>query len=300
MVSGANENIGTIVKVTLGICTCLGYRREELLGKDLNLIMPKIYHTVHQQNLDNKINEYNELLLDEEVESVKSFKNKYKLNKGKDITLFAKHKARYLVPVMQKVNLIPSKNENQHIFLSRIRLPNYKEYNICYILTNNNLIIQNFTANLLILFGIDSSLIEIEVSRITDIMSELLDLEMEYSVEEDNLNERNEKAEIHGLINYLLETFKESRKITWKVKNENDNKQLQKIKKNTLKAMNKDSYVQNIKASKVKSIIYINLGEKLRKSTKKLVEMNQIYKEKYLELDINIQVYEEKANDRRR
>ena len=304
VVSGGNESFGIIVKITSGICSTLGYKMEEVLGKDLSLIMPSLFFSLHTQVLQNKINAYKKFLLDEEsANSSEKHNSKFedkrtKMNQAREITVFAKNKARYLVPISQKVSLVPSKNEDHYAFLSKIKFTSYREYNICYILTNTNFVIQNYTANMLTILKIDMNLIELEVTKVIDIMPELLEFEQEYSVSEGpNVSEKNDKTYQQKLIGYLIETFYEPKLITWKLNHhESDTKKFNsqfshsQTKKSSIKtAQNQVNFIQRNQLRKSTGNIaekideYILKGIEERKKNEKVDIMVSVFEEKIME-----------------
>jgi PAS domain-containing protein len=52
------NNFGTILNVSLGLCSILGYHKEELKGKHINLLIPEIFHSSHRSLLKKLIEEY--------------------------------------------------------------------------------------------------------------------------------------------------------------------------------------------------------------------------------------------------
>jgi len=306
--SAGAESFGTIVKITIGICSSLGYKIEELLGKDVNTIIPNIFQQAHVKVLQNKINMYKKSLLDEEEanssekhEKAEIDDKKGKQNQCRDIWTFAKNKTRYLVPVIQKVNLVPSKNEENYVFLSKIKFPSYREYLTCYILTNNNFIIQNYTANMISILNIDINLIELEVTKIIDIMPELLEFE-----EENTEGEIIERGEINKnanitLTEYLLENFSEPRLLKWKlVHYEGDSPTKfarDKMKRSTKKSTNKSlqhspsAFVQRRQLKRNTLNLYDNDSSLMNKVNDQVVSINN------KKVEINVSIFEEKMNN---
>jgi len=156
IISAQLEKIGIIQNLSLGICSLLGYTRNELIGKNVETIMPEVYHKYHKNILLNKINQWkkNNLISQQQV----------KINKPswKDVNGFGKSKSRYLIPTFFKVAYLPNEEQNESVFIAKMATENFDAVNnnqtqSCFVLVSTNFIIQSFTANSVGALGLNSN-----------------------------------------------------------------------------------------------------------------------------------------------
>ena len=130
IISGKEENFGVISKISLGFCHLLGYNDQELIGQNLEFLLPDCIQKAHQENLNkktivSKIGESNQ----------KNLKNHFAL---------LKTSSKCFLPINLEVGIILDEDYNPLIF-SKI---NYEaeQYNffspgVYFFLTNHKLII---------------------------------------------------------------------------------------------------------------------------------------------------------------
>ena len=109
----------------------------------------------------------------------------------KTIQTFAKTKMKYLVPIKMKISLVASEEGN--IFgVSRIIAQNFSlmanEEQIVYILTDNELIVQNFTPNAPKLLCLDSS----SINNNLEITEYIKEFKQDFLKEMENYGESKE------------------------------------------------------------------------------------------------------------
>ena len=145
VIYGYGEYFGLIKKISLGICQLLGYSEKDLVDHSINLIIPDFIRQSHEKMLKIKIKystpQYN------------SF------NTLKESFVLFRNSAKFLVPVFVKNGIIFDENNQPMIFLQlndKQERKNENKYRKCYILINNDLLIQNFTPNCLSSLGFES------------------------------------------------------------------------------------------------------------------------------------------------
>jgi hypothetical protein len=166
VVSAQPDKFGTITNISLGICSIFGYTKTELLGKNIEAIMPEQFHSPHRLLLTEKLNDYKKASIN--LQMSKNYKPTFK-----DVTTFGKNKSRYLVVFNFKVAFLPNTEQDDSVFIAKVNQDvyslgsNQSSQNCCYILTNNQFIIQNFTANSINILGMNSTAINNNTMEIT-------------------------------------------------------------------------------------------------------------------------------------
>ena len=163
IISANDNNRGIIMNMSLSICVTFGYHKDEIIGKNMNILIPDIYHKIHDKlfndKTDNTKTEFFENL---------SKKINYKPNTY-EFCGFGKNKSRYLIPLDFKISFIQTEESDlvyvvdiMHRNISNEDLDGYikGDNNQTYcVLTDNNLIIQTFTSNCVEHLGLNSSVI---------------------------------------------------------------------------------------------------------------------------------------------
>ena len=217
VISGAPTNFNTICNISLSICPLFGYTKEELIGRPLDYILPELFCTFHKKTLIEKIEEFKKTML------VKNKSMSLKVrSEPKVIETFAKTKMKYLVPIKMKIALVASEEGN--IFgVSKVIIDNHStssnEEEIVYILTDNELIVQNFTPNAPKLLCLHSS----AINNNLDVSDYIREFNEEFMKEINNYGESKEtnwKIIKHIKVDVLKKMFTgpEVRKlITWRL-----------------------------------------------------------------------------------
>ena len=146
IVSGKYDNFGTILRITLGICNILGYSFEELKNKNMKILLPDFLSDKHENFLKQKLKK-NQIYYDVE-------------NSLKNHLFFMKSSSKYIVPVPIDVGPIYDEDYNLLLFgkinfETELRNQNFI-INYCHILTNEFLIVQNFSSNSLQILDIST------------------------------------------------------------------------------------------------------------------------------------------------
>ena len=161
IVSAEDDKKGTIINMSLNACLIFGYHRNELIGKNLTLLIPEIYHKTHEK------------LFNESIEKAKTeffeclSKNVVYTPKIIELSLCGRNKSKYLIPLDFKAFFVQTE-ESELVFvlkfISRAIYNNDNEENenmknqYC-VLTDKNFIIQTFTPNCVEALGLNSKII---------------------------------------------------------------------------------------------------------------------------------------------
>lgn len=218
VISAQLEKLGIIQNLSLGICSLFGYTRNELIGKNVELIMPEVYHKYHKTILLNKINTYKKNNLIAQQES-KVYKPSWR-----DINGFGKTKSRYLIPTFFKVAYLPNEENNESLFIAKMATENFdsatsQQSQSCFVLVSSNFIIQNFTANSVRTLGLNSN-------SINNVSMEIMKFIKEYQEEYYKSDLDNKSFDvIMGLKrNILMTKFRDQTLITWRMYDTGKNK----------------------------------------------------------------------------
>jgi len=183
MITADADKPNIIKKITTGICSLFGYAKDELIGQPLDVLMPEQYQKLHKKILTNKLDEYKKFIANNlHSKTKKTYKSTYK-----EIFAVAKNKSKYLIPISIKSSLITSADLSEIYFIGKCskvignnmnnkisntnsnpipmggnssinnmaNQPNVLTTdNVCYVLTDNNFVVQNFSANSIFLMGL--------------------------------------------------------------------------------------------------------------------------------------------------
>ena len=184
VVSSNPGSFGIIQNISLGFCILLGYTRDELIGKHVNIMIPEIIQKAHHQILNNKLNEFkhSELNTPSENSDMPIFKT---------IKSFAVDKAKYLIEVSIRVGIFHSELYG-NAFVART-CENYglnllpSDNKCCFVLTNTNFAIQTFTTSAVPILGLNSNFINCGID-ITKLIKQLYEEFFKLMMEQENPN----------------------------------------------------------------------------------------------------------------
>ena len=206
LVSAGEKNYGTILNMSLGICPIIGYKRREIVGSNINVLIPNIFHKHHNHML-------HKLLFNTRYQFFESLskKKEYKPDEIREI-VYCKNKSKYLIPFPFRAFFVQTE-EAEHIFVMNIIKPkcfphskNKKnEKPLCCVLTDRHFIIQTFTPNAYDYLGLNSSDIDSGInisSCISKFGNEIFH----------NINEKDNTLEMNDIFNYSSELNLETSK----------------------------------------------------------------------------------------
>ena len=108
-VSSKQQDFGTIIDVSLGVCSNSGYLKNELIGKNLNVLLPEMFRSAHHQLIKTKIEEYKQKEIDEKGNNKHTFKTHVS---------YLLTKAKFIIPVV--ISPVILTNESNTQFISQL------------------------------------------------------------------------------------------------------------------------------------------------------------------------------------
>ena len=216
IISADDNNLGIILNISLNACSIFGYTKNELIGKNINILIPQVFHKqfgkylkIHTNNI--KTHFYD--LLSHRKEYFPEFKETF---------IHGKNKSKYLVPLYVKYYFTQTE-ENEIIYVVEIAYENgfmldkitqvfnlnrintmssskqiKLSYNYCCVLTDNYFNIQTFTANSQELLGLNSSALNANID-ITNYIEQFKEDIEKLALEDNNQNElsKYEKSDLN-------------------------------------------------------------------------------------------------------
>ena len=151
IISSEKKSLGTILDCSINLSNILGYQKRELIGNNINIIIPKIFWKKHNLLIIKKAEENRLNFLE------KLYKNEIYFPDYIEKDIYCISKSNFLIPLNIKIYLINSE-DNELVYLVEItkkiennndllkKNDNAEKY--C-ILTDNNFFIQSFSINCL-------------------------------------------------------------------------------------------------------------------------------------------------------
>ena len=198
IISANDDNKGTIVEISLNTCLFFGYTKDEIIGKNMCLLIPELFHKTHTK----LFNENTEKIKTEFFEKL-SNKITY-VPKFMEFSGFGRNKLKYLLPLDLKVFFVQTE-ESDLVYIVDIMRKNCflnndinettttienEKGQLCCVLTDNNLIIQTFTSNCVEILDLDSKMINANY----DITNFIVQFDEELRT---FISENNKEASIH-------------------------------------------------------------------------------------------------------
>ena len=258
LISTDEENKGTIVNISLGACSIFGYTKNEIIGKNMNILIPELFQKLHEKVFNSVTEKTKTQFYDNLVNKI-IYKPEYT-----ELYIHAKNKSKYLIPLYFKIYLVQTE-ESELVYIIEINRNNsyigeLNDYfnhnnetneNICCILTDNNFKIKTFSSNCVDVLKLNSNIINSNYeitsfikqlneelnNNLTLTNKEYIDFEISDIINDENailrLNENgsNKNLNINSIINKSIENKLKNkrkiiktkylcpRKITWKIEN---------------------------------------------------------------------------------
>ena len=312
IISANDDNKGTIVNISLNTCLFFGYTRDEVIGKNMCLFIPELFHKIQMK----LFSEHTEKIKTEFFEKL-SNKITY-VPKFMELSGFGRNKLKYLLPLDLKI-FFAQTEESDLVYILDIMRKNLLLNNdinettinnenekgqLCCVLTDNNLIIQTFTANCVEILGLDSKMINSNyditnfiVQFEEELRSFISENNKEASIHEgseiisndnsirdfvilgDNIHDKSFEIKLKNKKKLLKLKYSHQRKIFWKVNNiiNSNNFSSSNNRKDNLKILSQFSGMSPrhvIDPSKKKFLLQVKEAH----SGKKIIEdMNQVY-----------------------
>ena len=195
IINYSENGFNKIINVSFQVCKIFGYTKEALIGRPLDILLPKIYNNDCKLFFQNKVDKYKHDLVikNQKINSESWTMDCYGINKEKFLFNF---KSKWFLTsfgdeqIYGVGNILP---ENKTII-------NNKEQENIFVLTDKNLIIQNFTANAIKILNLNYDAINSD-SNISHYIKELNDIifnefELNHQKEEDNISNIKYQSEI--------------------------------------------------------------------------------------------------------
>ena len=218
IVSAAEENLGTVLNISLNACQVFGYNKNEVIGKKASMLFPEIYQKKYEEFLIQYTNNVKSKFYD-----ILSHKKEY-YPEFLDIFIDGKNKSKYLLPLYLKV-FFTQTEESEHVYvvnfvnndiaiinklneyfnLNHFNSINSKElqlFNYCYVLTDRFFNIQTFTPNCQELLGLSTNALNsnIDITNFIEQFKEDVNKMIKDDIIENSYS-KNEKSDIN-ILNY--------------------------------------------------------------------------------------------------
>ena len=212
IVSGKEEKFGLIENISLSTCLIFGFQKNELIGKPIELLIPDTFHEEHRKVMKNKLIEFKKNTFGKLTKTFSEIK---------ELNVFGRNKSKYLIELNIKVNILFTEN-NEYLFVASIskdhvfyntcnnetnEIPKY-----CIVLTNQCLLIQNFTPNAFDILGLTSNAINSNF-EITFFIKQFYEEFLQFASENEQTILEN-RLEIKR--NILSKKFKKPKVINWR------------------------------------------------------------------------------------
>ena len=156
----SEKNERKILNMSLGFSSIIGYQKNEIIGKDMNILLPRLFHKFHNVM-------FKKLVAKRKIELYKALSSHLKYF-PEDISkkIYCKTKSNFLKPLDFNAHLVQTE-DGKHIFVALInRHSSFSttwneegETPPCCVLTDKNFIVQTFTADCCDLLGFNSKII---------------------------------------------------------------------------------------------------------------------------------------------
>ena len=110
--SAHSKYLGTITNVSLGIYIMFGFTKNELVGKNIDILIPEIFHKEHSVIMTDLANDFKKTAIS--ITDIKKFKPNFY-----SISTYGRNKSRYLVPLNLQNTIIPTEN-NDTVFIAKV------------------------------------------------------------------------------------------------------------------------------------------------------------------------------------
>ena len=148
-----NKELGNISDCSKNLCNLLGYTKNELIGKHINFLLPKIFHQKHKELIKKKSEEHKLNFFE------KLYTNTIYSPDVIEKDIYCISKSKLLIPLTVKIYLV-NNEDNELVYIAEFtrqlnftndlikKLNNIEMPKHC-VLTDKNFVIQSFTTNCL-------------------------------------------------------------------------------------------------------------------------------------------------------
>ena len=155
-----DSNERKILNMSIGLSSIIGFQKHEIIGKNINILIPRIFHNIHNSMLKDLTNKI-------KMDLYQTLSNEIKyIPKTILKTVFCKTKSNFLKQLEFKSYLVQTE-DGEHIYVVEIirssSFPTSWNENgedpSCCVLTDKNFVIQTFTADCCDILGLNSNVI---------------------------------------------------------------------------------------------------------------------------------------------
>ena len=241
ILSGNKKSLADILDYSLNLSLVFGYTKEEIIGKNINYLIPELY----QKNHEKMLYEFTERA--ESTFYKELFINDNYIPEYLESIVYAVTKSKFLIPVQLKIYFVQTEGNN---FVFVVEVKKIKDYHKileksedndlkCVVLTDDNFYIQTFTANCVNLLKLNDSFINANYNIINyikqlknDYLTKINEIVKIYSfnntIKNHSYYENSERNKISldkisytekkKIKNELIEEYNlEEHEITWKI-----------------------------------------------------------------------------------
>ena len=148
ILSGDKKNLFEIIDISMNLCSIFGYNKNELIGKNINILIPELLIKIHNKLLL-KYHERAKSLFYKELFEKDNYIPEY-LEKE----VYAISKSKYLIPLKLKVYFVQTES-NEFVYLAEImNIQDFQKYLVnndnelkYVVMTDGNFYIYSFTSN---------------------------------------------------------------------------------------------------------------------------------------------------------
>ncbi len=269
IVSLKQDTFGTIVKISNEICIQLGYSSEELIGQNMNILIPDFIIKKHDELIKTKLKHLKILQSDE--------------NSLKEHHFFLKTKSKFMYPIAFFVTMVYD-NDNKPFIFSKINFDR-QQYLIneltstCTFLCDLNFIIQTFTSNSIHLVNLFNKAINNNNVEITKFIKEFNDEYFKLILSLNNVKSINKQKIKYSILKQYLNNKPEEIVTFNKIKCKISMSQL--IINNEilgyffdLRRLNNNNLNEEVKAKLSSKLITKSSSYKTKENEKKIIPIN--------------------------
>ena len=292
ILSSNKKDFGTIKDFSPNLCPIFGYTKSEIIGNNINILIPALFHKSHNKILFKYI----------EKSKNKFYKELYNnytyIPDFIDKQTYAVSKSKFLIPIKLKTYFVQTEG-NEFVYIIEITkikdfekiLENYEENNLglkCIVLTDDNFYIQSFTANCVNRLKLNDSYINANYNIINHIKQ----------IKNDYIKKINEYNKVHSL-NTTIKTISHQSIAENQANRKKNMSNINYIEKKKIKKelienkylgvneitwkINKNDNKNNIKGITVENSIFTH-------STLNIKEQSNIFLNNYYENNFNLEI----------
>ncbi|CAD8069136.1 unnamed protein product [Paramecium sonneborni] len=136
IVSTSVEKFALVITLNQSCCRLIGYTRQEIINRKINLFMPNLYTKFHDQYIEN-------FLITSDIKNI-----------NKERFIFLKDKQNYLIPCFIVLRILHTCEENVNLAAQFITIKTFKP--TCYFILDYDYVIDSMSSSVFSFFGIEN------------------------------------------------------------------------------------------------------------------------------------------------